>query len=189
MTSTPRAYFDAMYATTPDPWHFATSDYERRKYELTMASLPASRYRSAFEPGCSIGVLSELLAQRCDRLLAADIVPEAVMRASERLRRFPGARVEERLIPGSWPREEFDLVVLSEIAYYFDEAELRAVIERVALTTTPGAHIVGVHWRGDTDYPLSGDRAHEVIDESQCLRALVHHEEAMFVLDVWERVP
>ncbi len=31
-------YFEAQYATDPDPWGFETAWYERRKYALTMAA-------------------------------------------------------------------------------------------------------------------------------------------------------
>jgi hypothetical protein len=33
-------YFDAMYASAPDPWGFATRWYEARKYAISMAMLP-----------------------------------------------------------------------------------------------------------------------------------------------------
>src|ERR1035437_6349846 len=62
MTSTDRQYFRNMYAANNDPWNFETSLYERRKYALTLDTLTKERYHNAFEPGCSIGVLSELLA-------------------------------------------------------------------------------------------------------------------------------
>ena len=45
------------------------------------------RYASAFEPGCSIGVLTAQLAPRCDRLLACDVAAAAVESA-----RPPGRR-------------------------------------------------------------------------------------------------
>lgn len=188
MPSTDRAYFHNMYATTDDPWHFATSSYEQRKYALTIESLPRKRYRNAFEPGCSIGVLSEKLAPRCNRLLATDIVPCALEQATRRLIDHENVMVEYRAIPESWPDETFDLIVLSEVAYYFDSDTLRDVIELVACTTKPGAHVVGVHWRGETDYPLSGDDAHALINESKRLRNEIHHVEEEFILDLWERV-
>ena len=50
-------YFDALYASDPDPWNFAASPYERAKYALTLNAMPKPRYRSALEVGCSIGVL------------------------------------------------------------------------------------------------------------------------------------
>ena len=33
-------YFDRVYASSDDPWGFASRWYERRKRQLTMASLP-----------------------------------------------------------------------------------------------------------------------------------------------------
>jgi hypothetical protein len=99
MTSTGRSYFEKMYRDSDDPWGFGTSPYEQRKYAVTVASLPRSRYRSAYEPGCSIGVLTELLATRCDRLLSSDIIPSALQQAEARLRRRSRVWLEERSIP------------------------------------------------------------------------------------------
>jgi len=146
---------------------------------------PDRRYHSAFEPGCSMGVLSALLSGRCDRLLATDIVASVVERAGERCRIFPGVRVEERAIPEAWPEGPFDLVVLSEIAYYFDAEALADVMARMVGSTLPGATVVAVHWSGETNYPLSGDAAHRILAEDPCLEPFVHHLEPEFVLDVW----
>jgi hypothetical protein len=187
MTSTKRHYFDDMYDGDSDPWGFESRAYEQRKYALTDACLPRVRYQSAFEPGCSIGVLSEILARRCDDLLATDIIPVAVEKASARLAIHPHVAVEERAIPEDWPSGCFDLVVLSEIAYYFDEPDLREIMSLVFDSTSQEAHVVGVHWRGRTDYPLSGDRAHEIIGSTTGLRPVAHYIEDEFLLHVWER--
>ena len=187
MTSTSRSYFEQMYQDDADPWGFENSPYEQRKYAVTVASLPRPRYRSAYEPGCSVGVLTELLATRCDRLLSSDIIPSALQRAETRLRRKPHVRVEERPIPDQWPSGPFDLVVLSEIAYYFDVIDLNCVMACVMDSTVPGAHVVGVHWRGETDYPLSGDRSHQIIAGTPGLFPVVQHSEEEFVLEIWER--
>ncbi len=186
-SSTPRSYFDGMYASGPDPWGFGSRWYERRKYELTAAALPEPRYRSAFEPGCAIGVLSGLLARRCDRLLATDIAPVALEQAAERLRGAGNVTLEVRAVPEEWPPGEFDLVVLSEIAYYFDVATLDDLVRRAVASTPAGATIAAVHWRGPTDYPLSGDEAHAVIGRCPQLERRVHHLEDEFVLEVWRR--
>ena len=182
-----RSYFDDIYRYAPDPWGFESRWYEERKYALTMASLPDRRYRSAFEPGCSVGMLSRLLGERCDRLLSTDIVTSMVDRCRDRCRDLPGVRVEEGSIPDDWPAGPFDLVVLSEIAYYFDQPALEGLLSDVIRTTHPGATIVGVHWRGTTNYPLTGDQAHEVIDARPELERLVRHEETEFLLEVWTR--
>jgi Nodulation protein S (NodS) len=187
VTSTSRSYFESMYATNDDPWNFAHSDYESRKYALTVASLPRARYANAFEPGCSVGVLTEHLAPRCGRLLATDMMGAPLALAATRLEPYDNVQVDERTIPDDWPDELFDLVVLSEVAYYFDVKTLTHVTNLVTNSTIGGAHVVGVHWRGRTDYPLSGDAAHAVIDQHPQLTLVVHHVEDDFVLDVWER--
>jgi len=185
--STSRSYFERMYRDSVDPWEFESSAYERRKYAITIACLPRPRYRSAYEPGCSVGVLTEMLAMRCDRLLSTDIIPSPLRRAEVRLQAQRHVWIEKRSIPDQWPSGPFDLVVLSEVAYYFDVRDLGDVMVCVLDTTTPGSHIMGVHWRGQTDYPLTGEQSHEIISDTPGLVTIVHHDEEAFVLDVWER--
>ncbi|MFD8328017.1 SAM-dependent methyltransferase [Streptomyces lydicus] len=144
--STPADYFDAMYATAADPWDLAGRWYEQRKYALTLASLPRTRYRAAFEPGCSVGVLTRLLAARCDHLLAADRVPAAVTAATARTRDLPHVEVRRLAVPDAWPEGTFDLVVLSELLYYFDAATLRDTLGRTLDSLEPGGTLVTVHW-------------------------------------------
>lgn len=188
MTNTQRSYFEKMYASNPDPWEFETSWYEQRKYSLTVGALPRARYSSAFEPGCSIGVLSTLLAPRCEKLLATDIIPSALEEARRRLKPFPQVRVERAAIPEDWPDGPFDLIVLSELAYYFDADSLREIADLAVASTVRGGTVIGVHWRGVTDYPLSGDEAHLILNRCAGLERIVHHTEPDVVLDVWVRV-
>ena len=106
MTATLGAsYFDGMYARSADPWGFTSRWYERRKYAISLAMLPRERYRRGFEPGCSIGVLTQQLAGRCDRLLACDVAAAAVTTATRRLQRSEERRVGkecERLCRSRW---------------------------------------------------------------------------------------
>ncbi len=185
MTSTDRSYFEEMYSDNPDPWGFESRWYEQRKYALTVAALPEPFYRSGFEPGCSVGVLTSLLAPRCERLLATEVVPSALARAADRMSGVEHVVFENRAIPESWPRGPFDLVVLSEIAYYFDAATLTEIVAHLVESTVAGATVVAVHWRGETDYPLTGDEAHKILNASRDLDLLVHHLEDDFLLDVW----
>jgi trans-aconitate methyltransferase len=189
MASFDRSYFDEMYAHDPDPWGFESRWYEQRKYALTVAALPEPFYQSGFEPGCSVGVLTSLLAPRCESLLAIEIVPTAMARAEARLSEADHVRFEQAAIPEDWPSGSFDLVVLSEIAYYFDAETLTDIVELVAGSTMPGGTVVAVHWRGATNYPLTGDAAHRILASSTDLESLSHHLEQDFVLDVWRRVP
>jgi hypothetical protein len=186
--SLPPAYFDALYASAEDPWGFTSRWYEQRKYALTLASLPRRRYRSAFEPGCSIGVLSARLALRCDALLSADVAERAL---SATRARVPGnVRVQRRQLPGDWPDEPFDLVVLSEVGYYLDAAGLAALVAATASGLEPGGDLVLVHWRHRVgDYPLTGDAVHDAFRAEPRLAPTVSHVEDDFRLEVFGRVP
>src|SRR5918998_4877084 len=76
-------FFDDIYARNIDPWDFG-SEYERLKYADTLAQLPPGRFRSGLEIGCSTGVLSGILADRCDRLLGVDFAEAALAEARRR---------------------------------------------------------------------------------------------------------
>jgi protein-L-isoaspartate O-methyltransferase len=79
-----RDYFARVYADTNDPWNFATSPYENAKYLATIDALEGRRFAAAFEIGCSVGVLTALLAAQCDTLLSIDINERALEAARAR---------------------------------------------------------------------------------------------------------
>jgi SAM-dependent methyltransferase len=187
--SLPAAYFDRMYAAAADPWAFEERWYERRKYALTVAVLPRARYRRAFEPGCSIGVLTAALAPRCEQLLSVDISPLAVQRARARLAGYAGVEVRQSALP-EWPIGTFDLIVLSEVAYYFDDGDLTTVIDAAVTSLEPGGDLVAVHWRHPVaEYPQSGDAVHRAIRAHPGLATVSRLEELDFLLEVFRRVP
>jgi SAM-dependent methyltransferase len=160
------AYFEELYRERDDPWELATSDYERRKYAATIAALDGRRYARGLEVGCSIGTLSALLAESCDRLLAVDCAPTAVARARERLAGTSGVRVERRCLPEEMPSGEFDLIVCSEVLYYWSPELLRETLARLRGGLAPGGSLLAVHWRGAVrHYPMDGDAAHAILLE------------------------
>ncbi len=182
------AYFDAMYEAAPDPWGFEKRWYEQRKYAISLAQLPARRYRSAFEPGCSIGVLTEMLARRCDRLLACDVAAAAVGAAQRRTRNLPHVRVEQRDISQQWPPGRFDLIVFSELLYYFGTRDLEQILDHSLRALQPGGTVLAVHWRHRVpDYPRGGDDVHRRIAGRRGLARLVSHVEPDFLAEIYIR--
>ncbi len=185
MTLPPR-YFDDLYARQEDPWGFRSRWYEQRKRSLTMAALPDEHYTTVFEPGSSIGVLSAELAGRADRVLAMDVSAAALRRAAETV----PANVElvRGAVPENWPDRTFDLVVLSEVAYYLDPQHCQQLAE-LAVTST--RDLVAVHWRHPVpDYPLSGDEVHKILETSagaHGLSRVVRHLEVDVRVEVWSR--
>jgi SAM-dependent methyltransferase len=169
---TPRlraAYFDELYARDPDPWDFATSEYEALKYDATIAALDAP-YASALEVGCSIGVLTARLAERCERLLAIDVSESALEQARARV---PWATFERREVPEEWPDGPFDLIVCSEVLYYLDDAALDRAVAEIERTLVPSGSLLAVHWRHPTrTYPQLGDDVHARLREIGWPRAV-----------------
>ena len=185
----PEDYFDGVYAHTEDPWDFETSEYEREKYAATLAALPEERYATAFEIGCSIGVLTELLATRCDELLAVDINEAPLIRARERLAGNPRVTFQRMTFPEEFPARHFDLVVLSEVGYYWSYEDLNRAIELIGDAVNPGGTLILVHYTPYVpDYPLTGDEVHETF--RQQLRGFHHLHAARadrYRMDVWKR--
>jgi predicted O-methyltransferase YrrM len=189
-TRLPDAYFDRMYLGAEDPWQLSTRWYEERKYAITLALLPDRRYRHAFEPGCSIGTLTARLARRCDHITAIDVAGAALRSADARLR-HAGCRDRVTLVRSSldapWPSGPFDLLLLSEVAYYLDADTLATVLRRECPRLRPGATVVAAHWRhAVADYPLTGDAAHSVIARTPGLKALGRYRDSDVVVEVFD---
>ncbi len=182
----PASYFERMYEADPDPWGFESRWYERRKYALTMAMLPNERYRSAFEPGCSVGVLSELIAGRADRLLSTDIAEAPLRRARER--GIPNVEFRRESLHDGWPDEQFDLVVLSEMCYYVHPAELDALVSKAVDAAEPGGTVCVAHWRHDVpEYPSTAAEVHTAFRASPHLLLRAEYRDDDVLVDVFTR--
>ncbi len=186
----PDAYFDRMYAESADPWQLQDRWYERRKFAITMALLPHPRYRHAFEPGCSVGVLTEQLARRCDRVTAADVAPAALDAAARRLGEAgygDAVTLLRRSIDDDWPATDFDLIVLSEVGYYLEAGALRETLDRELPRLTGPATVVAAHWRHPVaDYPMSGDAVNDAIAATPGLHRIGGYRDDDVVIDVFD---
>ncbi len=189
--SLPPEYFDHVYQAKADPWNFATSPYEAAKYDRTLAALPRAHYPSAFEAGCSIGVLTERLAVRCGQLLSIDVSEHALAQARERCARLAQVRFEKRYLPDEFPAEPFDLILVSEVGYYLSLPDLRRLRERCISQLAPHGHLLLVHWTPLVhDYPLTGDAVHEEFLAAATDGRLLHktgERAERYRLDLFER--
>ena len=181
-----REHFEELYERSEDPWSFATSEYERRKYERTLEALGGRHFPRALELGCSIGVFTAMLAPHCEELLAVDTSQRAVDLARERLAGLPGVRVERRTLPEETPDGPFDLVVASEILYYFTEEAMLAALRRFEEELAPGGSMLAVHWRGEPKtHPLRGDEVHELLGRHTRLAHVLSATEPEYRLDLF----
>jgi LmbE family N-acetylglucosaminyl deacetylase len=184
-----RELFDEAFAGDDDPWGFESRWYEVRKRALLLAALPRRRYGAALELGCATGVLTEQLAERCDDIVAVDFSATALARARRRLadRRNVELRVAE--LPREWPEGSFDLVVFSELGYYWEAGHLEEAIARMIGSLTPDGQLVACHWRHPIpEGPYTGDTVHAALRASD-LERVVLHDEPDFLLEVFSSAP
>jgi SAM-dependent methyltransferase len=183
------AHFERLYATSDDPWDVRGAWYEQRKRAIVLASLGKPHYRSAFEPGCGNGEMSAALAPRCEQLLACDGAASALLAAARRLpdAHEGGVRFEQRRLPSEWPRDmRFDLIIISELAYYFDAASVAAMLADARASLAPGGELVLCHYRRDFDDRVTTtDEVHGIAAHLPGLRRTLHHLDDAFVLDIW----
>jgi cyclopropane fatty-acyl-phospholipid synthase-like methyltransferase len=187
-------HFEALYAADDDPWRVRASWYERRKRAALLAALGKERYRSAFEPGCGNGELTAHLAARCDRVLASDGAANAVAAARRRLETMDAVdggavRIEQRALPAQWPHgERFDLVVVSELAYYFDARDWQRMLAGAVANLEQEGELLMCHYLHDFDDRAATTAAvHAAADALPGLVRAVSHRDADFLLETWRR--
>jgi len=158
----PPAYFEALYAENPDPWDFESSQYEAEKYNATIAMLGGRRFANGLEIGCSIGVLTAQLAAHCDMLLAVDIVDSALAQAKTRCAGLGHVRFQKIQVPRDWLHERFDLIVLSEVLYFLDPADIGKLAALVRGSLAADGVALLVNYTEAIDEPCSGDDAAKI---------------------------
>jgi len=184
-------YFDNVYNHSDDPWNFASSEYEAAKYAATVAALPDENYRSAFEIGCSIGVLTEKLAPLCQTLLAIDVSDKALNRARARCADLPNVRFQKMVFPDELPDENFDLIIVSEVGYYLSATDWKRASGEIISQIEPDGIVMLVHWTHFVaNYPQTGDAVHRSfadLSEGE-LKHLDAKRTDDYRLDVWRKL-
>jgi SAM-dependent methyltransferase len=183
-------YFEGLYRADADPWGFATSAYEHAKYQATLAALGTERARRALEVGCAIGVLTARLAAVCDRLIAVDVSETALAAARARCTDLPHVELRRLSLPSEAPRGAFDLIVLSEVAYYWDDADLARMGALLKRKVRAGGRVLLVHWTGETDYPQTADTAVERLAQAagSDFSVALADRTGDYRLDLWRRI-
>jgi 2-polyprenyl-3-methyl-5-hydroxy-6-metoxy-1,4-benzoquinol methylase len=179
-------HFERLYRDDPDPWSFATSAYEQKKYDATLAALGTRYFTCALEVGCSIGVLTERLTDRCEHLLALDFAPSAIAAARACCAPYNGVRIEQMQVPRQWPHGWFDLILFSEVLYFLNESDLKQVCARTVRSIVPGGQVLLVNYTGITDDPVSGEDAAEIFirETASILQPRLHRRDSKYRLDL-----
>jgi hypothetical protein len=89
-------------------------------------------------------------------------------------------------VPDQWPDGTFDLVVISEVGYYLQEAQLAQLIGHIRRTLSPTGAVVACHWRHPIEgWALDGEQVHATLRGQLGLPLLGHYWDDDMMLDVW----
>lgn len=147
---------------TPDPYGLDGNDYEHSKFDLIVDTLRSARYERTLEVGCAEGMLSARLVGLSTEFVGVDLSDAAVARARERLAGHRGAQFERRTLPFDMPEGTFDLIVCSDVLYYWEPTTLRTGVDRLLERLRPGGSLLLLHYLGDFGQANSGDAVHDL---------------------------
>jgi SAM-dependent methyltransferase len=164
------------------------SEYERERNQATLGCLSRASYGRAFEPGCSLGELTEQLARRCVQVMATDDAAERVARAEARCARFPNVEVRHAGLADGPPRGTFDLIVLSDFGGHFSPKPLLEIVLRMVGQLQLGGELVAAHSLWPSSRLLHGDTVHNLLGDQLPLAWTYSERREEFRVDVWQRI-
>ena len=98
---------------------------------------------------------------------------------------------EKRSLPTDLPDGDFDLIVISEVAYYLNEKDWATAMTEIYRRLTAAGDVILVHWLPEVhDYPQTGDEVHESFAqfaEERSMKLLRANREENYRLDVWRK--
>jgi SAM-dependent methyltransferase len=143
-------------------------------------------YEAVFEVGCSIGILTRMLAPICESLLAVDVSRIALKRARHTCHGLGNVTISRMRIPAEWPVQQFDLILLSEVLYFLDPKDIRTTAQKTLSSLSANGKVLLVNWLGETDYPCDGDEAAELFISAagKNLRIAEQHRNSDYRLDL-----
>lgn len=181
-----RVYFEDLYRHNNDPWGYDFHWYEARKRQICLSLLTKPRYPKVLEVGCSNGHLSFHLAQRAEELVCIDVSERAVQLASARLQEFEHVVVENRKIPEDYSIQKFDLILISEMAYYLSADELHQFIEKLKHSLNDDGEILCCHWRHEIqDFELNAEQVHQAFQQHFPFHHYLSLNDPDFMIDLW----
>jgi 2-polyprenyl-3-methyl-5-hydroxy-6-metoxy-1,4-benzoquinol methylase len=137
------ADFESVYSRSRrDAWHYTENPFEKTRFDLVVEALAGMVVGKALEVGCAEGHLTRRLAGLAHQLTACDIVDAALERARDHCRELPNVQFLKIDVRTHWPDEVFDLVIYSDVLYYFSKPEIKRVIHDSAEHVGDGGHLL-----------------------------------------------
>jgi SAM-dependent methyltransferase len=112
----------------------------------------------------------------------------ALHEAREALDGYDHVRISHAVLPADLPDATFDLIIATEILYYFTARDLATLLDRLLTRLEPGGDLVAAHWRAsDKSYGYDGFNVHDVLNQRPEIARTVRHDDENFVLEIFQR--
>ena len=139
--------FDELYATHPDPWKMLSAGQQTRFRDACemLDSVRAGRhFATAIEVGCAEGTCTrQMLAERCESLLATDVSPVALERARALCAGLSHVEFARWDIMADSPPRTFELtVVMSVLEPFYRRRDLNVAREKMVALTAPNGYLL-----------------------------------------------
>jgi SAM-dependent methyltransferase len=121
--------------------------------------------------------------------LAVDVSDTALEAARSRCAALANVELRRMALPAEAPEGFFDLIVLSEVVYYWDDGDIARVGELLRAKLRAGGRVLLVHWTGETDYPQTADAAVERLAQAvgSDFSVAIADRTGDYRLDLWRR--
>jgi O-antigen/teichoic acid export membrane protein/2-polyprenyl-3-methyl-5-hydroxy-6-metoxy-1,4-benzoquinol methylase len=142
-----REQFESEFNRQRDPYGYDKEPRERERLERALRMLDTARgetsFQRALEIGCAEGAFTELLAPRCESLLAVDISSVALNRARQRQNWGEKVQFNETDVVKNSLRRGFDLVVaMSVLDSYYRPSAISEVRAKLVDSLLPGGYLL-----------------------------------------------
>ena len=179
--------FEGYLRADPQSRPALSAEHQRFRHQSIMGTLSRRYYAHAFEPGCGAGELTAQLARTCDRVSAIDVRPSEAARARSRCAPWGSADVRCADIRTYVPEDPVDLIVFSEIGYYFSAPELIGIARNLVSRMMPGGEFIAAHWLNPgMDRVLHADAIHCQLLANLPLRWLTGERSGGLRIDLWK---
>ena len=138
---------DDEFRRQEDPFHYASNGIDRVRFRRQIGMIDSVRmggcFERALEIGCAEGMFTEMIAERCQYLLAVDISQTALARARQRLNWGPGVFFKQwDLVRDSIPGT-FDLIIAAGVLEYQLRLKVFKIIRaKLVAALRPGGHLL-----------------------------------------------
>ncbi len=143
--------FERKFQKNIDPWNYTNSPFERFKRGVLIRACGLTKHGRVLELGCANGETTRALRRISLRLLAVDGSVTAIAEAKQRLAGSDNVRFDCLIVPDEMPRGPFDLIVISEIAYYLPQHRLSLLGRQITASLASGGRAVVLNHRRHFD--------------------------------------